>query len=159
MEEGQLDPNDFVLNDAINSLYSKAKSDADSLWKKKLIIGSIIGLILIIVLSMILVVVRMKNKEDNDKDKEIIAEIDCVYIINDATYSVNILGDEYLKGNNDFDIYIGKEKTYYSKYYSFKEEGRYDVSYKIYSNINMDYMFKGVTTLDSALLISLKSYQ
>ena len=163
MADEDKDPNDFVLNDAINSLYSKAKTDVDAPWKKKLIIGSVVGLALIIVLIVVLVVVRSKNNEDNgnnnnnDITEDIIAEIDCVYIINDITKSTIILGKEFEKGSNSFDIYIGKDKIKYTKEYQFKQEGRIDVSFKIYSPINMDYMFKDVTTLNSALLISNKN--
>ena len=141
-EKDQDDPNDFVLNDAINSLYSKAR-DVDASWKKKLIAGTTIGLILVIVLIVILIVVRTKDDEVNNGSKdysneEMIAEIDCIYIINDISNSVKILGEEFLKGKNEFEIYIGKNKIKYSKTYQFEERRRYDVTYKIYSKINMD---------------------
>ena len=43
------EPGDFSLNEAINSLANDARKDADSSWKKKLIIGSILGACILIV--------------------------------------------------------------------------------------------------------------
>jgi hypothetical protein len=85
--------NDFVLGDAISKLYKRARQDADPSWKKKLIIGSLIGLTLIIILIVILIVLRSKksdgespnNGNNENNEKEIIADIDCVYKIDDIS--------------------------------------------------------------------------
>ena len=96
--------------------------------EKKLIAGTTIGLILVIVLIVILIVVRTKDDEVNNGSKdysneEMIAEIDCIYIINDISNSVKILGEEFLKGKNEFEIYIGKNKIKYTKHMNLKKEG------------------------------------
>ena len=46
MEDSDDKEKDFVLGDAISKLYKRARQDADPSWKKKLIIGSLIGLTL-----------------------------------------------------------------------------------------------------------------
>ena len=68
-----------------------------------LIISSLVGLIiLIIILVVILLVIRSNNSNSNNKEKgegeeeipkDIIGEIDCLYIVNDNLLTINIIGN------------------------------------------------------------------
>ena len=153
-EEG-VDPNDFVLNDAINTLYDKTKKDKDAKWKNNLIIGSVIGLFVIIILIVILIFVIINNK--SDENKEIIGELDCYYRVDDVSQKTQILGVDFSKEHNQFDIYIESTKISYAKEYKFKEVGSYNVYIRIYSDMNLDNMFKDVKALTSVVFISSKN--
>jgi len=89
--------------------------------EKKLIIGSIIGLILIIILVVILIFIRSRNEDEDNKysENDIIADIKCIYDIRDTSKAINILGEKFEKNDNEFDIFIEKDKIKYSKYYKF----------------------------------------
>ena len=149
-----MDINDFDLNSSITKLYDNTKGDKDSSWKKKLIIGSIIGLILIIILVVILIFIRSKNEDNKYTENDVVADIKCIFDIRDISKSTNILGEEFEKESNEFDIFIGKDRIKYSKNYKFSSIGNKEIVFKIYKEINMDYMFKNVSSLTSAILFS-----
>ena len=146
IEEGD---NDFVLNDSIGKIYETAQKDPNPAWKKKLMIGSAIGVFIILVLIIILIVVKATSNQDNEK--VIIGQIDLTYKIDDISKKTLILSPDFHKGKNDFDIYIGKEKIVYTLEYPFKERKTYNLYIKFYSDLNLNYMFKDVTALTSAV--------
>ncbi len=65
-----------------------------------LIIRSLVSLIIIIILVVILLVIRSNNSNSNNKEKgegeeeilkDIIGKIDCLYIVNDNSLTINII--------------------------------------------------------------------
>ena len=104
------------------------------LWKKKLIIGSVIAMFVIIILVIIIIAVNTSDDETKpsddgtkpsddktkpDSDEEPLAEIVCIYTVEDISINTTLLGDEYNKKDNIFDIYIEKTKIDYTKKYLF----------------------------------------
>ncbi len=148
------------LNDDINKLNNLVNQtkDNDLKWKKKILFGSLIGFGLLIILIIILIIVRAANNGSDGSDdrgnQERIGDIECIFQIEFDDVTTNILGPDFQKGNNNFDIYINKEKIKYAKTYTFPKSDYYNVLYRLYSNINLDYMFKDVEYVTSCILFS-----
>ena len=100
----------YNLNDAISDLVNRTK-DTTPFYKRKLFIGIMIGSVVSITVLVVLLVLFLRN---DDKQKEEIGEINCDYKIEDSSRKVNILGEEFDKGNNIFDIIINGEKIEFS---------------------------------------------
>ena len=122
----------------------------------------IVGGILILVFTIIIIlIIAFSNKNsspdsktDNDDNGDRhenqieIGNIYCKYDIGSENIETKILGDEFNK-ISDFDIYINGNKIKYSKVYKFSSYGLTDIEIKLYGNLNMDYMFKGISSLKS----------
>ena len=121
-------------------------------WKKYLISGGATSTLLIIVIIIIILIA--KSGQGNSK-KEAIGEISCNYDITDINSETTILGEKFNYKKN-FDILIGDEKIDFTKKYKFKKLNTVEVIFKIYDNINMDYMFKDVSALTSVVMLSTK---
>ena len=91
---------------------------ADQKWpnkQKKLIIAAAIVIVVLLILIIILIAANSNGEKPSDVPRgDVIGEIICKYIVNDASKKITILGKEYEKGNNEFDIYIGSQKKEYS---------------------------------------------
>ena len=68
----------------------------------------------------------------------IIGEINCNYYFISKDEIKKILGDEFNKFSK-FDIFIDGKKMKYSKTYKLLNNKIYNISFKLYENINMDY--------------------
>ena len=80
--------------------------------------------------------------------------INCTYDIEEKE---SILLSEEFQKEIDLDIFIDNEKIKYSKEYIFSSLGIHIIEYKLYEQkINMDYMFKNVTSLINVEMISEK---
>ena len=140
----------YNLNDAISNLVKRSKEDDHTpFYKKKWFIGVSIGVSILIVGIIVLIVVLLTNRE-----KKALGEIHCIYEINDVTQRVQILSEDFDKGQNDFDIVINEETIRFTKDYKFPNSGKNNVLFKIYKEINMDNMFKDVKALISVILNS-----
>ena len=64
-----------------------------------------------------------------------------------------ILSDDYQK-KSYFEIFINDEKIPYTKNHKFQNIGNYIVKYKLYEEINIDNMFKNISSLISINLAS-----
>ena len=152
----------YNLNDAISDLLKRSGVETP-FYKKKWFIGVMIGsAVLIIGVTVLLALLLINNDDDNsstdnnNNNKEVLGEIKCVFQINDTSRITNILGEEFEKGELDFDIMVNDNKIEYAKSYKFPEVGNNDVIFKIYSlEISMKNMFKNVKALIS---IELNSY-
>ena len=118
----------YNLNDAISNLVNRTK-DTTPFYKRKLFIGIMIGSVVSITVLVVLLVLFLRN---DDKQKEEIGEINCDYKIEDSSRKVNILGEEFDKGNNIFDIIINGEKIEFSKEYKFPNAGNNKIQFKMY---------------------------
>ena len=143
-----------TLNDEQDKI---TKKDEISPWRKKLIIGAVIAMFIIIILVIILLAVRssLNEKEESENKDNILGEIICRYIVEDSSKETMLLGNEYEKGG-DIDIFIMKKKVDFTKEYKFDKPDEYEVQFKLYSKINMNYMFKDVSSLKSVIMISYK---
>ena len=120
----------------------------------KIILIGIMSFFAILILIIILIILALKNSGDSNNNS--LGEIICIYDIKSINKDVHLLGDEYIKDSN-FDIFIDKQKIKYSKNYKFSKAKKYNVIYKIYENINMNYMFKNISSLISVELKSNKN--
>ena len=86
-----------------------------------------------------------------------IGEINCIYDIQNSDKKTQILGKEF-KFNIDYrlDIYINGKKIKFSKEYKVNNIGETNIKFKLYYDLNMDYMFKDVSDLISVEMISEK---
>ena len=136
---------DVLIND-INSDSLGLKKKALP-WKKIIIFGSIA--IAAIILIIVLIILLSKNSSDNPSEEKIsVGNIYCIYDISSDNAETNILGNEFNKLSN-FDIYINGKIIKYSKVHKFDKIGANTVEFKLYENINMDNMFKDVSSLIS----------
>ena len=145
--------NDFGSNKT-DTTQEEQKQQQKPLWKKYLIPIIIIISIIIITIILILTFVlkTSENKDNKEEVKLIYGTIKCIYDI--QTSHSNILGEEFKK-EIELDILIDNETSKYSKEYTFQTLGKHLFQYKLYNkNINMDYMFKNVSSLINVELIS-----
>ena len=153
-----------LTKDELNSELTGFNKGEKNLKKKQLIIGLVFGILLLI--SVILIIVLHASgtvtssdgdKDIDEKDKDnitpslpVIGEINCVYEVQSDKENTILLGNEYNKNSDlDFELYIDDKKIKYSKYFIFDKVGNHNVQLKIYKDLNMDYMFKGVKDLIS----------
>ena len=168
MNENNTLEDDFTLGDVIK------KKEEKRTRIKYIIIGISSFLILVAVVVIIVVIVNKKhspnnNKEEDNEDKKEeeeqkeeeeveddepkelskIAVINCTFEI-DITSSIetNILNEEYKK-NSKFYIFIDGKKIKFSRKYKFEILGEHLVTFDIYEDINMGYMFKDIRELIS----------
>ena len=84
-----------------------------------------------------------------------IGEINSIYDIQNSDKKTQLLGKEF-KFNIDYrlDIYINGKKIKFSKEYKVNDIGETNIKFKLYYDLNMDYMFKDVSDLISIEMIS-----
>ena len=112
-----MDGVEYNLNEAISDLAKRSK-DNTPIYKRRWFIGVMIGASVFIIILIVLLVVLLGNGDNNDSNK-IIGEINCEYRIDDSSKKVNILGEEFVKGKNVFDILVNGEKIEYTQEYKF----------------------------------------
>ena len=119
------------------------KGDKDTK-KKQLIIGAGIGIAVAILLLILIIVLANSGSSDQEQKERTsspIGEINLIYDIQNIKEPTALLGKDYNKELSDFDIYVNGNIIKYSKEYKFEKLGRNQVQIKLYSNLNMDYMF------------------
>ena len=105
------------------------------------------------------IVILLNKSSSNNTDsinKPIIGTISCKYDISSEKTEIKILGDEFNK-KSDFELYINGKKVKYTKKYNFSSFGIIDIEIKLQDNINMDNMFKGISSLISVEMESLNN--
>ena len=119
---------------------------------KKIIIITIIIILLLLIIAVIIFIIFLPH----GKSKPINELIECKYNIKDNSKSNNILSEEF-NLTSDLTIFIDDKKVKNTKTYKFKKAGENTVKYKINSKeINLDYIFKDVKTLNSVEMKSKK---
>ena len=141
MNDEPLTPN-YELSSELTGL-NKGQSE---LKKKQLIIGIAAGSLLAVLIIIIIIVVSTtgSNKKSNPTT---IGEINLIYDVSNTFDAIQILGKEYKKEDSEFDIYINNTKIKYAKEYKFEKVGINNVTIRLYTDLNMDYMFQGVEDL------------
>ena len=142
----------YSLNDSSSNKTDK-ETKSKSNWKKYLIIILTSLIIIAAIIILIIFILSPSEKNDNENDKKrSFGIIKCEYDIQKK--EVIILGQEFEKVI-DLEIFIDNEKIKYSKEYTFQRLGIHSVEFRLYElNISMDYMFKNVSSLINAQLIS-----
>ena len=115
--------------------------------KQSLIIGGIV-FIFIVVLIIIIALLSISSKNDREeKVKNVIGQITCLFNAQHQNQKVKILGDEFNK-TSDFTLYIDEQKINQNlKEYIFNRSGDHKIKIDLHEDINMDYMFKDITSL------------
>ena len=159
MEDGEM--NEGELSSELTGL-NKGQTALD---KKKLMIGiGIVGALIIIAVIIAVAVSTSKKKgeekgkdksqDDDDKEKTVIGEIRCLLDVSSSFRETMIIGEDYSK-KSEFDIFVDDNKLgKYSKTYTFNTTGSHNVTIKLYEDINMDYMFKGLDDIIAVYLTS-----
>ena len=133
---------DFTLKD----VDLKSKSFFGNLNKKALTIMSIILSAIIVILIIILVIyLSSEKKSEEEQLLPTIGEIICEYEIKDTDFNTVILGNDFIKKTN-FDIMINNKIIKFNKEYKFTEKGINTVIFQIKEDLNMDSMFKDVSS-------------
>ena len=120
---------------------------------KKLLI--IVGTISFVALLLLIIIIIIIISNSNKSKKTHLGDIICLYDINSIGTDIEILGYEF-KTPTNFDIFIDGEKIKYSKTLKFNEVKKYNITYKLYEDINMDSMFKNISSLISVELLANK---
>ena len=149
--------NEQFINDFSSSNLGDSKKE---LPMKKYIIIGVISLIAIFV-GIIIIIIVTKNLSNKNSPEQMdnlpeIGVISCIYDISQEIKETKILGEDFNKISN-FDIFINGNKINYSKAYEFNTFGSTKIEFKLYENINMDYMFKGVDSLISVKMNSVNN--
>ena len=147
---------DFNIDDIIPPGSLKKPLPA---WKKYVIIGAISAVVVIFLIVLIIIISTSSPKEDNkgksDIPKDKIGEINCNYEISRKDVEIQIVGEEF-KYEGNLDIVIDSVNIGFKKVYKFDKDGTHKITFLIYDSLNMDYMFKDVTSLSSIILFSNK---
>ena len=130
-------------------------------WKKYLIIGSVTAVFAILLIVIIILIANSggnntdkdKGKGDEEDDRTILGKIICKYEISNTKEPTKILGDQF-KNEGNIGVNIAEKKIKYTKEHKFDEIGEVDISFDIYDVINMDYMFKDISSLKSVIMYS-----
>ena len=138
-----------------NDFSSNISGLKNSPWKKEIIIGIICALMVISLIIVIIIVAVSSSSSKNSEKKDEIGMINCIYDIQTTALSTFILGMNFIK-ESEFDIYIDGEKIKFSKSYLFEKSKTYNIQFKLYESINMDYMFQNISSLISVEIISEK---
>ena len=144
---------DFTLKD----VDLKSKSFFGNLNKKKITIFSIALTAFIVLLILILVIILSSgNKKEEEQLLPTIGELICEYEIKDENHNTVILSYDFIKKTN-FDIMINNKIIKFNKEYKFTEKGMNTVIFQIKEDLNMDSMFKDVSSLISINITSTKN--
>ena len=144
-----------LSSDELGSELTGLNKGEKNLKNKQIMVGIIAGTVLFILILVIIILVatsggdeenkKKEEKKEEKKDRNKIGEINLTYDIKSSEKKTVIIGDEYKKESDDFDIYInGTLIEKYTKEYQFSKIGKNQVQLKLYSSINMDNMFKNI---------------
>jgi len=155
--------NDEFYNDFHVEISEKNKKNKKSKNKYILIaIGVAIFIIILIILLILLTNTNTKdssnNEEEEEEEYEIIGEINCIYNIMTVNTETQLVNEDYRKENN-FGLYIDRNKIKYSKKYKFTNLGMHEVKFALYEDLKMENMFKGIQSLISVEMIGINETQ
>jgi surface protein len=143
-------------------------------WKKIAIIVGVLLLILILIIILIVLLIHTNDNSDNqngknkneeggeegkdipDDDNSYKGQIICIYDVFSDKRPTEILSKAFTKTTN-FDIYINDKKVDYSKEVIFPKYGEIKVTYALIQNINMENMFKDISSLLSVDMVTDKN--
>ena len=142
MEDSSIEIRGTQFSSELNDLNKEEKENKNSILKIVVIVLILLAILLIIIFLIL---------EFSESTK--LAEINCVFDVPSNTEPIEILGNNYVK-NSVFDILIDGKMITYSKSYLFQTTGKHIVSFIIYEDLNMNYMFKDINFLLSVNMTS-----
>jgi len=115
----------------------------------------LIGIASIVIISIIAIIILFSTSETNDEIINYgIGQIKCVYKIDQIINKTKILGDEF-NNLNSIEIIFENKKISFDKEIQFKDIGKQEIIFIINKDyLNMDYIFKNVSSLISVEMIS-----
>ena len=145
MEDNTDEP--FNINrDELSTPSLRKVNDTNNL-KNIIIIAGAVALMLVILI--IIIVLATKKSDSNEKSKNKIGELVCIF---DTSSQTRILSDDFK--TQDIEIYVDGTKIKFSREYKFPTFGIHHVNFHIFSDLNMDYMFKNIPEIVSVEMIS-----
>ena len=141
--------NDKFINDFSSENLGVSKKKNELSTKNIIIIGGIALSVIIIVAVILIIIITRKSSCSSSSEWEnlpVIGIISCMYDVSPDVRPTTILGQEFAK-KSKFDIFINDNRITFDKVYEFTIFGSTKIEFKLYENINMDYMFKGVDSL------------
>jgi len=140
---------DYNLNN-FSERETKNKDDSSN-GQKRIIIVAIIAIIFII--AGVAVLFYFLLKDSDDTHTELVGQIKCLYTIKDASQETSLLGDNFEKLSS-LEIYVDGVKKTPSKKYKFDREGEHNVTFEVYEDLKMDFMYQNVLGLRSINMTS-----
>ena len=121
-------------------------------------IKQLIAIIIILAINVILAIILMTyllNTSSSKNTKSHYSEIKCIYNIDNSSFEIPILGEDFPNMNTSIlSIYVNESKIKVDKLYKFDTEGVYLIKYIFNDEMNMDYMFKDIETLQEVDMYS-----
>ena len=139
-----------MLEDELTFSSKDLINDSNKIKINKKII-SLIVIISLIIISLIIILIILLSSSKSYKSE--IGQINCKYDVKIKNKDINILGEKFEK-NSEFDIFIDGKLIKYSKKYVFAQKKTYQIQFRLYENLNMDFMFKNIDSLISVEMIS-----
>ena len=140
-----------------NAFYNDFSSEDIKQQKKlspkllKLLIG--ISIIFVLIIVFIIILIIFLNSPKNNDNQKSLGIITCIYDIKDISKDTMILSNNFEK-NSNFEIFINNKAVPYTKSYSFSQIGKNEVKFELYDDIQIDNMFKNISTLISVKMNS-----
>ena len=150
------------LNDVNSNIVPK--QSCFSKQKNIIIVAGLLVLFFVVLIIVIILIPKSSGNESGSEeepvpppiDGEIVGKIECIHDVQSVNDYTLILSDNYEK-NDLFDLQIGGKSVKYSKNYKFGKSGENNVTFVLYGDINMEYMFKDLPTLKTVKMTSEKN--
>ena len=139
-----------------DQLVEQTKKAPEPPFKHKCIIYSIPIVILVLVIIGVILIFVLPNssKENDNKDLPKKAIIKLIYQIKQNDLNTRPISHEYNVQNN-FELYLEGLKIKRFDNFQFTKIRKYNIEIVLYeNNLNMDFMFKNITTLTSIQMIT-----
>ena len=129
---------DYIINDEEPDINRKTENEKSSLMKKMIITLIIIILIFI---ALIIIIILLSNSNEG--------KIKCRYNISDKLNDVQIINKDFKKNSNIDIIINGKKRIKFADRINFDEAGINVITFYFKNDINLDNMFKNISSLIS----------
>ena len=151
----------YTLNDEGELVLDDSARKNSEKWKKIAIIAIAICIALIILIIIIVFISSIKKDESSNSNKQKqnqIGEIICTYDIKSTTEETQILGSDYDIQNKNYDVSIDNEIIKdFTRSIVFNSTGYQKVKFILYDIINMEKMFKEISSLISVEMTTNKN--
>ena len=138
---------DYLLSN-ISEEITNEKVQGTSRNIKIIILLSFITTLLLVTLFIVILIYLLRDNP--------VGEINCIYNIKDISNKTSLLGDNF-KQLSSLRIYLDDKELNLSKKYKFEKEGEYKIKFKVYDDLNMDYMYQNILELQSVEMRSSKN--
>ena len=145
MKDSEFDLNTYSKRE------TKNKEDSSN-GQKCIIIIAIIAILIIVTGLVVLFYFLLSDSEDTHT--ELLCKINCQYlIIKNISQETPLLGENFEKLSS-VEVYIDEVKITPSKKYKFDSEGEHNVTFEVYEDLKMDYIYQNILALKSINMTS-----